>query len=63
MAGEEAERLLAARAPGYLPLRAGVPVPVGVRPADNVRSPVLDWDRLAGAKRRLAPVLESWPAP
>jgi len=63
MADEEAERLLAARAPGYLPLRAGVPVPLGARPADNVRSPELDWDRLAMAKRRLAKYLESWPAP
>ncbi len=63
MAGEEAERLLAARAPGYLPLRAEVPVPPGVRPADNVRSPALDWDRLAEAKRRLAKYLEAWPSP
>jgi iron(III) transport system substrate-binding protein len=63
MAGEEAEGLLAARVPGYLPLRAEVPVPLGVRPAGNLRSPPLDWDRLAEAKRRLAKVLEDWPSP
>jgi iron(III) transport system substrate-binding protein len=62
MSGEEAERLLAARAPGYLPLRAGVPVPLGVRPADSVRSPALDWDQLAAARRRLARYLEGWPS-
>jgi iron(III) transport system substrate-binding protein len=62
MAGPEAERLLVARAPGYLPLRAGVPLPLGVRPADGVRSLPLDWDRLAELKRRMGPPLQSWPA-
>lgn len=63
MAGPEAERILVARAPGYMPLRGDVPVPPGVRPADNVRSPRLDWDALARARRRLAPQLEGWPSP
>ena len=63
MAGPEAERLLVARAPGYLPLRADVPVPIGVRPAGNLRALALDWDRLAVEKRRLAPRLAGWPQP
>ncbi len=61
MAGPEAERLLAARAPGLMPLRAGVPVPPGVRPAEAVRSLPLDWDVLAAEKRRLMPRLIRWP--
>ncbi len=63
MAGAEAERILVARAPGYMPLRGDAPVPPGVRPADNVRSPRLDWDALAQATRRLRPQLEGWPKP
>ncbi|WP_176069072.1 ABC transporter substrate-binding protein [Anaeromyxobacter diazotrophicus] len=61
LVGAEAEALLAARAPGFMPLRAGVPVPVGVRPAGNVVALPLDWDRLAAEKRRLAPLLAAWP--
>ncbi len=63
MAGPEAEQILVARAPGYMPLRGGVPVPPGVRPAGNVRSPALDWDALASATARLRPRLEGWPSP
>jgi iron(III) transport system substrate-binding protein len=63
MAGPEAERLLVALAPGYLPLRGGVPVPIGVRPVDNLRSLTLDWDGLAGARRRLGSKLDGWPQP
>jgi iron(III) transport system substrate-binding protein len=63
MAGPEAERLLVARAPGYLPLRGDVPVPTGMRPVDNLRSLTLDWDALARAKRRLGPKVEGWPGP
>jgi len=62
LAGAEAERLLAARVPGFMPLRAEVPVPEGVRPAGNVRALRLDWDRLADEKRRLAPALRRWPS-
>jgi iron(III) transport system substrate-binding protein len=62
LAGAEAERLLAARAPGFLPLRPEVPVPVGVRPAGNVASLSVDWDELARAKRRLLPTLRAWSA-
>ncbi len=63
MAGPEAERLLVARAPGLMPLRADVPLPPGVRPAEAVRSLHLDWDLLAAEKRRLAPRLARWPRP
>ena len=63
MAGPEAERLLVARAPGYLPLRGGVPVPIGARPVDNLRSLTLDWDGLATARRRLGSKLDGWPLP
>ncbi|MFL5274473.1 MAG: ABC transporter substrate-binding protein, partial [Anaeromyxobacteraceae bacterium] len=63
LAGADAERLLAARVPGFMPLRADVPVPAGVRPAGNVRALALDWDALAVEKQRLLPALRRWPAP
>ena len=63
MATSDAEELLVARAPGYLPLRGGVPLPYGVRAAAAIRSPALDWERLAEAKRALAPRLAAWPVP
>jgi iron(III) transport system substrate-binding protein len=63
LTGAEAERILAARAPGLMPLRAGVPVPAGVRPAGNVVALALDWDALAAAKRKLLPRLRRWPGP
>ena len=63
MASSDAEALLVARVPGYLPLRPGVPLPYGVRSALEIRSPPLDWERLAEAKRRLEPLLAAWPAP
>ena len=63
MAGSEAEALLVARAPGLMPLRADVPVPPGVRPAEAVRSMRLDWDALSAEKRRLMPRLRRWPEP
>ncbi len=57
MAGSDAEQLLVARTPGLMPLRPDVPVPPGVRSARDLRSPPLDWDRLAEADARLAPQL------
>ncbi|BDG09452.1 ABC transporter substrate-binding protein [Anaeromyxobacter paludicola] len=59
LAGPEAEALLAARAPGYLPLRPDTPVPPGVHPAGNVRSLAVEWDRLAAEKARLRPALRA----
>jgi len=63
MASRDAETLVAARAPGYLPLRRSVPIPPGVRSAGDLRSPRFDWNRLAAEKNLLAPRLESWPRP
>lgn len=60
LAGPEAERLLVARAPGHIPLRDGVPVPVGVQAAASLRTARLDWDRLAAEKVRIAPLLGQW---
>ena len=60
LVGAEAEALLAARAPGFMPLRAGVPVPVGVRPAGNVVALDVDWDRLAEERRRVSTALAGW---
>jgi iron(III) transport system substrate-binding protein len=61
LAGADAERLLAARVPGFMPLRPDVPVPAGVRPAGNVAALPLDWDALAAEKRKVAARLARWP--
>lgn len=61
LAGAEAEQLLVARVPGLLPLRDGVPVPVGVRPAVALRVVALDWDRFAEKKREARAALAGWP--
>ena len=57
LAGADAEQLLAARVPGIMPLRPDVPLPPGVRSARELRSPALDWERVAEADRRLTPHL------
>jgi iron(III) transport system substrate-binding protein len=61
LAQPEAERIVVARAPGILPLRADVPVPIGVEPASGLAAPALDWDRLAEEELRIAPALARWP--
>jgi iron(III) transport system substrate-binding protein len=61
LASAEAERLLVARVPGFLPLRSGVPVPEGMASAAVLLALPLDWDLLAEEKRRLAGVLRQWP--
>ena len=57
LAGSDAEQLLVARTPGLMPLRVEVPLPPGVRSARDLRSPPIDWDRLAEADKRLTPHL------
>jgi iron(III) transport system substrate-binding protein len=61
LASARAEAVLVARIPGLLPLRDGVPVPVGVEPSTNLVALPLDWDALAAETARLRPVLERWP--
>ncbi|MEI6224660.1 MAG: ABC transporter substrate-binding protein [Deltaproteobacteria bacterium] len=57
LSGSDAEQLLVARTPGLMPLRVEVPVPPGVRSARDLRSPVLDWERLSETEKRLTPQL------
>ncbi len=57
LAGSDAEQLLVARTPGLMPLRVEVPLPPGVKSARELRSPAIDWDRLAEADKRLTPHL------
>jgi iron(III) transport system substrate-binding protein len=57
LAGSDAEQLLVARTPGLMPLRVDVPLPPGVRSARDLRSPSIDWERLAEADKRLTPHL------
>ena len=61
LAGPDFERVSVARLPGLLPLREGVPVPVGVEPAPHLRSLAIDWDRLAETEKRLEAALAIWP--
>jgi iron(III) transport system substrate-binding protein len=63
LSGGDAEQLLVARTPGLMPLRVDVPLPPGVRSARDLRSPPIDWDRLAEADRRLTPQLGLSPRP
>lgn len=57
LSGSDAEQLLVARTPGLMPLRGDVPLPLGVRSARDLRSPELDWERLADAEKRITPHL------
>jgi ABC-type Fe3+ transport system substrate-binding protein len=63
LASADAEQLLVARTPGLMPLRVDVPLPPSVKSARDIRSPVLDWDKLAEADRRLTPQLGRWLDP
>jgi iron(III) transport system substrate-binding protein len=63
LSGADAEQLLVARAPGLMPLRGDVPLPPSVKSARDLRSPPLDWERLAEADRRLTTHLGRWPGP
>jgi iron(III) transport system substrate-binding protein len=53
LVGADAERLLVARVPGLMPLRSDVPLPPGVRPAGNLVSLPLSWERVAEERKRL----------
>jgi iron(III) transport system substrate-binding protein len=61
LAGAEAEQVLVARVPGLMPLRDGVPVPVGVHPTRALRVVLIDWDRFAAEKQKVRTSLERWP--
>jgi ABC-type Fe3+ transport system substrate-binding protein len=63
LAGSDAEQLLVARTPGLMPLRVDVPLPPGVRSARDLRSPEIDWERLAEAEKRLTPHLGRLDSP
>jgi len=63
LSGADAEQLLVARVPGLMPLRGDVPLPPSVKSVRDLRSPELDWDRLAETDRRLSTHLGRWPVP
>lgn len=63
LAGSDAEQLLVARTPGLMPLRVDVPLPPGVKSARDLRSPEIEWERLAAAEKRLTPHLGLLTAP
>jgi hypothetical protein len=46
-----------------MPLREDVPLPPGVKSARDLRSPNLDWNRIAEVDRRLTTHLGRWPVP
>jgi iron(III) transport system substrate-binding protein len=63
MAGSDAEQLLAARVPGLMPLREGVPLPLGVRSVRDIRSPTLDWEHLSRLDKMLTPQMRQISLP
>src|SRR5512140_2092186 len=67
LADRNTEQLLVARVPGYLPLRAGIPVPPGVRSAANLVvlsvDPAVIMAEIGGRKAELAAWAASIPKP
>jgi iron(III) transport system substrate-binding protein len=55
----DAEAMLAAKA-AQMPLRAGVPVPKGVRSVGELRAFAMDYPRVAKTMERIQPVLRTW---
>lgn len=55
----DVERRLAASA-AHMPLRAGVPVPPGVRPVGQVRAMQVDYGHLGDVMERVQPWLRQW---
>jgi iron(III) transport system substrate-binding protein len=57
--GADVERRLAEHG-AHIPLRAGVPVPEGVRPATDIRAMQVDYSDLAARMREMEPWLRQW---
>jgi iron(III) transport system substrate-binding protein len=55
----DVEAMLAAKA-AQMPLRAGVPVPRGVRAVGELRAFALDYPRVAKTMERIQPLLRTW---
>lgn len=55
----EVEAAMAARA-AHMPLRAGVPVPKGMKPVGELRALTMDYPRVAKTMERIEPVLRTW---
>jgi len=62
LASREIEQLLVARVPGYLPLRAGIPVPPGVTSAANLVVLSVDPARIVAEIARRKTELAAWTA-
>jgi len=60
LASREIEQLLVARVPGYLPLRAGIPVPPGVTSAANLVVVSVDPARIVAEIARRKAGLAAW---
>ncbi len=60
LASREIEQLLVARVPGYLPLRAGIPVPPGVTSAANLVVVSVDPARIVAEIARRKAELAAW---
>src|SRR5207237_10070577 len=60
LASREIEQLLVARVPGYLPLRAGIPVPPGVTSAANLVVVSVDPARIVAEITRRKAGLAAW---
>ncbi|HUJ25074.1 MAG TPA: extracellular solute-binding protein [Myxococcales bacterium] len=62
IADRSTEQLLVARVPGYLPLRAGIPVPPGVRSASNLVVVSVDPARIVSEISARKAALAAWTA-
>jgi len=60
LASRDIEQLLVARVPGYLPLRAGIPVPPGVTSAANLVVVSVDPARIVAEIARRKAELAAW---
>ncbi|HYV68188.1 MAG TPA: extracellular solute-binding protein, partial [Myxococcales bacterium] len=60
LASRDIEQLLVARVPGFLPLRAGIPVPPGVNSAANLAVVSVDPARIVAEIERRKDELAAW---